>query len=94
MKEANNDIGTLREALFAQLRELRAAQGEGLRDAVTKARAVSDLAGQIIDSARVEVDYMKVNRDAEGSAFFDAEGDEDAPLPAGITGIVRHRIGR
>jgi len=83
-----NNIEALRELLFAQLRELRAASGdEGVRTAVSKAKAVSEMGAVIIDSARAEIDYLRVSKGFE-APFFEPAPD----LPAGVTGITQHRI--
>ena len=69
---AKNKISDLRDHLFAAL--------EGLSDPdkpmdVGRARAISDVAQTIIDSARVEVELVKV---VGASAFFDLpEEDRD-----------------
>ena len=96
-----NDINTLRERLFAAL--------AGLRDKsmdVATAKAMSDVAQTVINTAKVEIDHLRATG-AEGRISF-------IPLPApaeagqretatgtvertrgdkpGITGITRHRI--
>lgn len=83
----SNDITTLREHLFATL--------AGLRDAekpmeIDRAKAVSDVAQVIINSARVEVEYAKATGQA-GSTFLGAAVQKPT-LPQGITGITQHRI--
>jgi len=89
----SNNISDLRALLFEQLRELRSApatSADAIKGAVSKASAVSDLARTLIDTARVEVDYLKATGGGE-SAFIDtAVGANN--LPAGITGITRHRL--
>lgn len=77
-------INDLREHLFATL--------EGLRDKsidVDRARAISDVAKQMIDSAKVEVEYLKATGSSE-SSFIDTSIGEN--LPPGITGIRQHRL--
>ena len=87
-----NNIDGLREVLFAQLRELRAASGaDDVRAAVVKAKAVSELSQTIIDSARVQVDYLRATGGDSTAPFFDALPNS-GQLPAGITGIRQHRI--
>lgn len=81
---AGQDLSALRAELFATLRDLRA----GRCDAGT-ARAVNDIAGTLIDSARVEIAYRATLDDAGRSRFIDAEAGE---LPPGITGRTVHRI--
>lgn len=51
----SNDITELREHLFDTLRGLKSGSVD-----IDKARAVSDVAKTIIDSAKVEVDFMRV----------------------------------
>jgi len=78
----NENIDTLRTHLFDAMK--------GLKDGsmtVEKAKAMSDIAQTIINSAKVEVDYIKAT-DAKGSGFLD-KGQE---LPKGITGVTVHKI--
>lgn len=82
-----SDITELREHLFATLRALR--DKEAPMD-VDRARVISQVAATVIDSARVEVEHMRVTGEHVGTGFLHAP-DADAP-PNGITGIVRHRI--
>lgn len=82
---AGNTAGALREELFATLRALRAGAIN-----VETAKAVSDVAQTIINSAKVEVDYLRINESGQ-SAFFD--GDKPpAPGTPGITGSRVHRL--
>lgn len=74
----------LRFELFATLRALR----EGKLD-VERAKAISEVAQTIINSAKVEVDYLRVNDGGE-SPFFEAAGRKN--LPPGITSSRVHRI--
>lgn len=53
-----------------------------------RARAVSQVAGTIIESARVEVEFARVTGRDTGSGFIPA----DQALPNGITSVTRHRI--
>ena len=79
-------VSDLREHLFATL--------AGLRDgtvSIETARAISDVSQTIINSAKVEVDYAKVT-DGGSSTFLGAADDDQAHLPAGVTGITRHRL--
>lgn len=75
----------LRERLFAAI--------DAVRDgsiSIDQARMVSDLAQVIVNTAKVEVDYLRATGGGE-SAFIDtAVGGEH--VPSGITGIVRHRL--
>lgn len=77
-------VADLRDHLFAALQGLR----DGTVD-VEKARAMSDVAQTIINTAKVEIDYLRVNGGGE-SGFIDAVAS--SALPDGITRITRHRI--
>jgi hypothetical protein len=82
-----NTLDSLREHLFAAL--------EGLRDKespldIERARAISEVAKTVIDSAKVEVDYLRV-RGGDGSSEF--LGGKEAPaLPPGVTNVRQHRL--
>lgn len=81
-------VSDLREHLFATL--------DGLRTgtiSIETARAISEVSQTIINSAKVEVEYAKVT-DGGNSTFLAAADDDDdqARLPAGVTGITRHRL--
>lgn len=62
-----NNIKELRDELFATLRALR--DPEKPMD-IDRAKAVSEVAGQIIQSAKVEVDYLRVTGAAESTGFI------------------------
>lgn len=85
------DIAELRDHLFATLRGLRDKDAPMDLD---RARAISQVAGTIIDSARVEVEFAKVTGQQTTSGFLPVptDGETGDPLPPGITGIRRHRI--
>lgn len=75
----------LRTALFATL--------EGVKNgtvAIDQARAVNEIGKTLIDSAKVEVDYLRVSGGGESSFIPTAIGADN--LPPGITGITRHRL--
>lgn len=87
----SKNVSDLREHLFATLAALR--DTENPMD-IERARAVSDVAQTIINSAKVEVEYLKVAGSGE-SSFIDTgvgAGNLPAGLPNGIAGIVRHRL--
>jgi hypothetical protein len=82
----NENINDLRAHLFAVL--------AGLRDKdnpmdIERAKAISDVAQVVINSAKVEVDYMKVAGANSGSGFLESQ---PAALPPGIVGIKTHRL--
>jgi len=62
-----NKIEDLRNHLFEQLERLSdddVVKDGGLEREITRAKAMSDVAKTIIDSARVEVDFLKVRINA------------------------------
>lgn len=77
-------ISDLRETLFATLEAVKT----GALD-LDKARAMNEVAKTIVDTARVEVDYLRTA--GEGESRFITGASEEA-MPNGITGIVRHRL--
>lgn len=89
-----NDINELREHLFATLR--------GLRDKdnpmeIDRARAVSQVAATLVDSARVEVEMLRVTGEQVGTGFIplpDSPSKSEIPsgFPPGITSVRQHRI--
>lgn len=76
-------IEDLRSHLFATIKALRNDQNPM---AIERAKAISDVAQVIINSAKVEVEYLKANSGGE-SSFLEAVGNKN--LPAGVT---RHRL--
>ena len=85
-----NNITTLRNALFAQLADLRGASTpDEVRLAIDKSRAVSELGKTIIDSAKVEVDYLKINKGGE-TPFLEAVGSGN--LQPGANGQVTFSV--
>lgn len=81
----SHDISELRRQLFATLAGVK----DGSID-LDKARAVNELGKTLVDTAKVEVDYLRAVGGGE-SAFLDtAIGNEN--LPEGITGRTVHRL--
>lgn len=74
MTEPKNDIHELRGELFATLRALRDPKDP---PDIERAKAIADVSQQIINSAKVEVDYRKLGE--TGSKFIP---DEKPALPA------------
>lgn len=84
MSEKN--INDVRAALFAVL--------DGLADKnkpmeIERAKAISDTCQVLINTAKVEIDYLRVNEGGK-SQFIEAMGKQS--LPPGITGIQQHRL--
>jgi len=93
---SNNSISTLRDHLFDTLKQLR--DKETPMD-IDRAKAVCAVSEQIIDSARVENEFVKLTG-AAGSGFIPAEGPalpppaaaDGTPAGNGILGIRRHQL--
>lgn len=81
----SKSISDLREALFATLEGVKAGTVD-----LDKARAVNEVAKTIVETAKVEVDYLRVTGGGESEFLDGAIGTEN--LPNGITGITRHRL--
>ncbi len=81
----SQDITSLREYLFATIEAVKA----GTID-LDKARAVNEIGKTLVDTARVEVDYLRATGGGESEFLRTAiEGDD---LPKGITGRTVHRL--
>lgn len=94
-----NHIDTVRAHLIDQLQALREAPvGSQLDAEISRAKALSDVAQTIVNSAKVEVEYLQ--KTGQTSApFLEAPPDEPyrgatgkPELPNGITSITRHRL--
>lgn len=89
-----NDINELREHLFATLRGLRDKENPMEID---RARAVSQVAATLVDSARVEVEMLRVTGEQVGTGFIPLPDSPSKPeaastLPPGIMSVRQHRI--
>jgi hypothetical protein len=84
-----NDISALRAKLFETLDAVRA----GTID-LDKARTINEIGKTLVDSAKVEVDYLRATGGGESSFIDTAIGADNVPpaLPNGITDITRHRL--
>jgi len=51
---------------------------------IDRAKAVSEVASQIIQSAKVEVDYLRVTGAAEGTGFIEEKKTETRPKPGAL----------
>jgi hypothetical protein len=81
-------ITAMREHLMATLASLRDRENPM---EVDRARAVAQVAGVLVESAKVEVEYIRVTG-GEQSKFLESVKDDGDILPRGITGITRHRL--
>jgi hypothetical protein len=95
--QATPHIDQLREHLMQTLASLRDRENPMEPD---RARAVAQVAGILVDTARVEIDYLKATGQ-EHSPFLEAPPDSHVAhlgqnptekLPNGITGITRHTL--
>ena len=80
----SRNINDLREGLFDALDLLK--KGEL---SVEQAKAVSEMSQVIINSAKVEVDYIRANNGGE-TPFLEAIGNDN--LPPGVIDRRVHRI--
>lgn len=80
----NKTIGDLRDVMFDTLQLLK-----DKKITVEEAKAMSEIGQTIINSAKVEVDYIRANNGGE-TPFLEATGNDN--LPPGVTGITRHRL--
>jgi hypothetical protein len=71
---AKNRIQDLRDHLFATLEALR---DEDKPMDITRARAVAEVARVVVDSAKVEVDFLKVTGAERSTGFL----PEETPQP-------------
>lgn len=87
---STNNIEALREHLFTTLAAL--SNKENPME-IERAKAISEVAQTIINSAKVEVEFAKATG-ATGSNFLDMAKINVPPgaLPNGIVGITRHII--
>lgn len=87
----NDDISSLRAELFATIRAVRDKENPL---EVARARVVADLASQIIDSARVEVEFIAATGTSQHTGFIpqqSARGPDGEPVGA-IGAVTRHLI--
>jgi sortase (surface protein transpeptidase) len=74
-----NKLSDLRNHLFETIEKLKDGDME-----VTKAKTIADVAQVIINSAKVEVDYLKATDQVQGTGFLDRE-----PLPGQQPRLVK-----
>lgn len=78
-----NTIAELRAHLFDTLQKL--SDKENPME-IERAKAISEVSQVIINSAKVEVDFMRVTN-GKGTGFIP---EQQPDLPNGITGIRQH----
>jgi N-acetylglutamate synthase/N-acetylornithine aminotransferase len=79
MSGTKNKIEDLRNHLFEVLEQLKDKE-QPLE--IDRARAISDVAKKIIDSAKVEVDFLRVTGQMTGSGFIPADRQLPEAAPA------------
>jgi hypothetical protein len=84
-KSGDHNIADLRQKLFETLDAVKS----GALD-LDRARLVNELGKTLIDSAKVEVDFLRVTEETKSDFLSPPKRAED--LPNGITGIRQHRI--
>jgi hypothetical protein len=85
----NPHIDQVRTALLATLADLRDRTNP--MD-IERAKAVANVASVLVDTARVENDYLKITGQ-DRSGFLSRPDDLNLPGPAnGITSITRHQL--
>ena len=82
----DHTIQDLRRRLFETIDGVKA----GTID-IERARMVSDISQVIVNTAKVEVDYLRATGGGESTFIDSAVGADN--LPNGITAITRHRLG-
>lgn len=91
-----NHISTVRQHLLDTLADLR--NKDNPMD-IDRARAVADVASVIVNTAKVEVEYLKATNQTH-TPFLEVPPDagfrtitaEETPLPNGISSITQHRL--
>lgn len=81
----SQDITALREHLFNAL--------QGVKDKsldIDQARVINEIGKTLVDTAKVEVDYLKATGGGESQFIDTAIGADN--LPQGITGRTVHRL--
>lgn len=91
----SNHISTVRQHLLDTLADLR--NKENPMD-IDRARAVADVANVIVNTAKVEVDYLKATNQTH-TPFLEVPPDKQfrvitdpEQLPNGISSITQHRL--
>lgn len=83
-------INDLRKALFDTMEDVR----EGKTETDT-AKAVVDLAQTIVNTVKVEIDFMRHSGETVDTGFISADVSsrkENEELPNGVVRVVRNRL--
>lgn len=93
---SNKTINDLRASLFTTIEQLQSGKIE-----IDRAKAISEVAGRIIESAKVKVEFQRVTGQDTASTFLpvtnqssggDTPTQQTSTLPPGITGVRQHRL--
>ena len=85
MSDESNSITALRAHLFDAIKSVKA----GTLD-LDKARVVNDIGRTLVDSAKVEVDYLRTTGGQQSPFIDSAPGEAKPALANGIVGTTRH----
>ena len=93
---SNRTIDDLRRLLFDTIEAVKGGQMD-----ITKASVTNDLSRTLVDTAKVEVDFLRVTK-TDQSTFIVPAAPATTRLPApapqgennGIVSITRHSMGR
>lgn len=88
----NPHIDTVRKHLLEQMQALREAKPNVLAQELDRARGISELAQVAVNTAKVEVDYMRVTQHPSAPFLASGGAQPEGDLPNGITSITRHRL--
>jgi hypothetical protein len=81
-----NKIDDLRNHLFETLEALKDDEKPMELD---RARAIADVARVVVESAKVEVDFLKATGGLRSTGFLPEEVREETPRPKLTAGVVR-----
>lgn len=86
---SNQNISALRATLFDALQKIK----DGTMP-LDQARAMNEVAKTIVDTAKVEVDYLRTTGGGESQFLDGTIGQDNLPgeLPRGILSVTRHRL--
>ena len=82
-----NDLTALRESLFATLADLRAGKID-----LEQAKAINDVGKTLIDSAKVEVDYLRTTGGGESAFIGAASAPPQTSGNGKLLGTRTHRL--
>jgi hypothetical protein len=87
----SNTLEDLRSKLFETIDALKNPDNPM---SIERAKAISEVASQIISSAKVEVEYLNVTdqNDARLPVMEPKSAEEPGKLPAGVHGLHTHRL--